>query len=65
MTTTEMLRESIKPYSNLYELYKAGKDSDIIIHCKDKQGCEVTFATGMFAQRLIDNCLIDKKLNKV
>ena len=60
-----MLRESIRPYDNLYEFYKAGKDSDIIIHCKDKQGCEVTFKTGIFAQLLVDNRLIDKKLNKV
>ena len=64
MTTTEMLRKSIHPYSNLYEFYKAGKEADTIIHCKDKQGREVTFATGMFAQLLGDNRLIDKKLNK-
>lgn len=65
MTATEMFRESIRPYSNLYEFYKACKEADTIIHCNDKQGREVTFATGMFAQRLIDNCLTDKKLNKV
>lgn len=65
MTATEMLRESIQPYSNLYEFYKAGKGADIIIHCKDKQGREVTFATGMFAQMPGDNNLIYNKLNKV
>lgn len=65
MTATEMFRGSIQPYSNLYEFYKAGKGADIIIHCKDKQGCEVTFKTGIFAQLLVDNRLIDKKLNKV
>ena len=65
MTATEMFRESIRPYSNLYEFYKACKEADTIIHCNDKQGREVTFATGMFAQLLGENHLINNKLNKV
>lgn len=59
-TATEMFRESIKPYNNLYELYKAGKDVDIFIHCKDKWGHEITFATGVFAKELDDKILINK-----
>lgn len=64
-TATEMLRESIQPYDNLYEFYKACKDADVIIHCKDKWGREVMFATGVFANELNYKALIDKKLNKV
>lgn len=64
-TTTEMLRESIQPYDNLYEFYKACKDADVIIHCKDKWGHEVMFMTGVFANELNDKALINKKLNKV
>lgn len=59
-TATEMFRESIQPYDNLYEFYKASKDADILIHCKDKQGCEITFATGVFANGLNDKILINK-----
>lgn len=59
-TATEMLRDSIQPYSNLYELYKAGKDADILIHCKDKWGHEVTFATGAFANGMNNKILINK-----
>lgn len=51
-TATEMFRESIQPYDNLYEFYKACKDVDIIIHCKDKLGHEITFATGVFAEKI-------------
>ena len=64
-TATEMFRESIQPYDNLYEFYLSGKDADIIIHCKDKWGREVTFATGVFANKLNDNTLKSNKLNKV
>lgn len=59
-TATEMFRESIQPYDNLYEFYKESKDADIIIHCKDKWGCEITFATGAFAKELNDKMLINK-----
>lgn len=51
-TATEMLRESIYPYDNLYDFYNAAKNADVIIHCKDKWGREVTFATGIFVQRM-------------
>jgi hypothetical protein len=64
-TATETLRESIQPYDNLYEFYKACKDADVIIHCKDKFGCEITFETGRFANKLNDNTLKSNKLNKV
>ena len=64
-TATEMLRESIQPYDNLYELYKACKDADVIIHCKDKWGCEITFVTGVFAEQMNDKTLTDNKLNKI
>lgn len=64
-TATEMFRESIHPYDNLYEFYKACKDADVIIHCKDKWGHEVMFVTGAFANKLNDKALINKKLNKV
>lgn len=60
-----MFRESIQPYDNLYEFYKACKDADIIIRCKDKWGHEVMFATGAFANKLNDKALTSKKLNKV
>ena len=59
-TATEMLRESIQPYKNLYEFYKAGKNADIIIHCKDKWGREVVFATGVFTNGLNDKALMNK-----
>ena len=59
-TATEMLRESIQPYDNLYEFYKACKDADALIHCKDNQGREITFATGVFANELNDKILINK-----
>lgn len=64
-TATKMFRESIQPYDNLYEFYKACKDADVIIHCKDKWGREVMFRTGAFANELNDKALINKKLNKV
>lgn len=64
-TATEMFRDSIKPYDDLYEFYKDNKDADIYIRCKDKWGRETVFATGVFAQALSCNSLIDKKLNKV
>ena len=64
-TATEMFRESIQPYDNLYEFYKACKDADVIIHCKDKWGHEVMFVTGAFANKLNDKALTSKKLNKV
>ena len=64
-TATEMFRESIQPYDNLYEFYKACKDADILIHCKDKYGREITFATGIFAEKLNDNSLKWHKLNNV
>ena len=64
-TATEMLCESIRPYDNLYEFYEASRDADIIIHCKDKWGHEVMFATGAFANKLNDKALTSKKLNKV
>lgn len=54
-TATEMLRDSIIPYNNLYDFYNAAKDADVIIHCKDKSGHEVTFATGIFAQCMAKN----------
>lgn len=59
-TATEMFRESIQPYDNLYEFYKVSKDADIIIHCKDKWGREITFVTGVFANELNDKLLINK-----
>lgn len=59
-TATEMFRESIQPYDNLYEFYKAGKDADILIRCKDKLGREVMFATGIFVNELNDKMLINK-----
>ena len=55
-----MFRESIQPCNNLYEFYKASKDADVIIHCKDKWGREITFATGVFANEINDKVLIDK-----
>ena len=55
-----MFRESIQPYKNLYEFYKACKDADVIIHCKDKCGREITFMTGVFANKLHDKTLINK-----
>lgn len=64
-TATEIFRESIQPYKNLYEFYKESKDADIIIRCKDKWGHEVMFATGAFANKLNDKALTSKKLNKV
>ena len=64
-TATEMLRDCIQPYGNLYEFYKACKDADIIIHCKDKRGHEITFATGRFAEYVDGNQLRNNKLNKV
>ena len=64
-TATEMFRESIHPYDNLYDFYQESKDADIFIHCKDKYGRETTFATGIFAYRMNDNSLVDNKLNKV
>ena len=64
-TATEMFRESIQPYDNLYEFYKACKDADVTIHCKDKWGREITFATGAFANELNGNPLRSNKLNKV
>lgn len=64
-TATEMLRESIQPYDNLYEFYKACKNADVIIHCKDKWGREITFATGVFAEQMNNKTLTDNKLNKV
>ena len=64
-TANEMLRESIRPYDNLYEFYEASRDADIIIHCKDKWGREITFATGVFAERMNGNRLENNKLNKV
>ena len=60
-----MLRESIQPYKNLYEFYKASKDANILIHCKDKWGREITFTTGVFAEQMNDKTLTDNKLNKV
>ena len=59
-TATEMFRESIQPYKNLYEFYKESKDADIIIRCKDKWGREITFMTGVFANKLHDKTLINK-----
>ena len=60
-----MFRESIQPYDNLYEFYKVCKDADVIIHCKDRLGREITFATGLFAEQMNDKTLTDNKLNKV
>lgn len=51
-TVTDMFRDSIRPYDNLYDFYNATKNADVIIRCKDKWGREVTFATGVFAQRM-------------
>lgn len=64
-TASEMFRDCIRPYNNLYELYMSGKDADIYIRCKDKYGREIVFATGLFAQILDQKSLRDKKLNKV
>lgn len=60
MTATDIFRKSIQPYDNLYEFYKESKDADIIIHCKDKWGREITFATGVFANKLNKKILISK-----
>lgn len=59
-TATDMFRESIQPYNNLYKFYKACKDANVIIHCKDKCGREITFMTGVFANKLHDKTLINK-----
>lgn len=64
-TATEMFSNSIQPYDNLYDFYQESKDADIFIHCKDKWGREITFATGVFAEQMNDKTLTDNKLNKV
>lgn len=64
-TASEMFRDCIRPYNNLYELYMSGEDANIYIRCKDKYGREIVFATGLFAQILDRKSLRDKKLNKV
>lgn len=64
-TASEMFRDCIRPYNNLYELYMSCKDADIYIRCKDKYGREIVFTTGLFAQIRDRKLLRDKKLNKV
>ncbi len=51
-TASQMFRDVIQPYGNLYEFYKSCEDADVYICCKDDKGCETVFATGIFAQML-------------
>lgn len=61
---SEMFRNTIQQYGNLYEFYKSCEDADVYVRCKDDKGRETVFATGLFAQMLDRKLLIDKKLNK-
>ena len=64
-TVSEMFRDTIQLYGNLYEFYKSCEDADVYIRCKDDKGRETVFATGIFAQMLDCKLLKCKKLNKV
>lgn len=56
-TASQIFRDVIRPYGNLYEFYKSCKDADVYIRCKDDKGRETVFATGVFA-RMLDRKLL-------
>lgn len=64
-TASQMFRDVIHPYGNLYEFYKSCEDADVYICCKDYKGRKTVFATGISAQMLDRKLLTNKKLNKV